>query len=133
MAPQTSANSSSAPGAGANSSETKDKFTPIRKGLLELVVLKVIAAKKVYAADILAILAEGEFATQEGTLYPLLSRLRREGAVEYDWVESEAGPPRKYYRLTPKGKEQLASLDGYWDEISDYIKKIDRDTTKNKN
>ena len=107
------------------SSEIKDKFTPIRKGLLELVVLKVISARKVYAADILAILAAGEFATQEGTLYPLLSRLRREGAVEYDWVESEAGPPRKYYRLTPKGKESLAELDGYWDDLSKYIKKID--------
>jgi PadR family transcriptional regulator, regulatory protein PadR len=108
-----------------SSDQIKDKFTPIRKGLLELVVLKVIAARKVYAADILAFLGAGEFATQEGTLYPLLSRLRREGAVEYDWVESDAGPPRKYYRLTPKGKESLASLDGYWDEISEYIKKID--------
>src|ERR1700685_1937760 len=103
--------------------QIKDKFTPIRKGLLELVVLKVIASKKVYAADILALLGQGEFATQEGTLYPLLSRLRREGAVEYDWVESEAGPPRKYYRLTPKGKESLASLEGYWEDISGYIKK----------
>jgi PadR family transcriptional regulator, regulatory protein PadR len=107
------------------SNEITDKFTPIRKGLLELVVLKVISAHKAYAADILQILAQGEFATQEGTLYPLLSRLRREGAVEYEWVESEAGPPRKYYRLTPKGKEQLASLNGYWEEISEYIKEID--------
>src|ERR1700722_20852622 len=110
-----------------NANEAKDKFTPIRKGLLELVVLKVISARKVYAADILQFLAAGEFATQEGTLYPLLSRLRREGAVEYDWVESEAGPPRKYYRLTPKGKEQLASLGGYWEEISDYIEKIEKE------
>ena len=116
-----------APTPSPNSDETKDKFTPIRKGLLELVVLKVISARKVYAADILQILAQGEFATQEGTLYPLLSRLRREGAVEYDWVESDAGPPRKYYRLTPKGKEQLASLEGYWEEISGYIKKIDKE------
>jgi PadR family transcriptional regulator, regulatory protein PadR len=122
MAPTSSPNSN-------EKNETKDKFTPIRKGLLELVVLKVISAagaRKVYAADILAILAQGEFATQEGTLYPLVSRLRREGAVEYDWVESEAGPPRKYYHLTPKGKEQLASLDGYWEEISEYIKKIEK-------
>ena len=109
-----------------NPANITDKFTPIRKGLLELVVLKVIAASKVYAADILQILAQGEFATQEGTLYPLLSRLRREGAVEYEWVESEAGPPRKYYRLTPKGKEQLAALNGYWEDLSKYIKKIDQ-------
>src|ERR1700722_13818965 len=92
-----------------NSNEAKDKFTPIRKGLLELVVLKVISARKVYAADILQFLAAGDCATQEGTLYPRLPRLRRDVSVEYDWVKPDAGPPRKYYLLTPKGKEQLAS------------------------
>ena len=61
-----------------------DKFDPIRKGLLEFAVLTVIASKKVYAADILAILNATEFVTQEGTLYPLLSRMRREGTVEYE-------------------------------------------------
>lgn len=95
-----------------------DKFTPIRKGLLELVVLKVIAAHKVYAADILRILAETEFSTQEGTLYPLLSRLRREGALTYEWVESDAGPPRKYYELTPAGRDQLKQLQDYWHTIN---------------
>jgi PadR family transcriptional regulator, regulatory protein PadR len=95
-----------------------DKFDPIRKGLLEFAVLHVISGKKVYAADILAILMATEFQTQEGTLYPLLSRLRREGAVDYEWVESDAGPTRKYYRLTDKGKEQLAALRGYWKKLS---------------
>jgi PadR family transcriptional regulator PadR len=124
MPPNNVANNTPNNAPQSDSSELKDKFTPIRKGLLELVVLKVIAAKKVYAADILQILAQGEFATQEGTLYPLLSRLRREGAVEYDWVESEAGPPRKYYHLTPKGKSSLAELEGYWEDLSKYIKDI---------
>jgi len=124
MPPNNAANSSPNNASQSDSSELKDKFTPIRKGLLEMVVLKVIAAKKVYAADILEILKPGEFETQEGTLYPLLSRLRREGAVEYDWVESEAGPPRKYYHLTPKGKEQLASLDRYWGKIDGQIEKL---------
>jgi PadR family transcriptional regulator PadR len=96
----------------------EDKFDPIRKGLLEFAVLTVIASKKVYAADILAILITTEFQTQEGTLYPLLSRLRREGVVEYDWVESDVGPPRKYYRLTDKGKEQLGALRDYWHKLS---------------
>ena len=77
---------------------TPDKLTSIKKGLLEFVVLTVIAKDKVYAADILKTLAPTEFATQEGTLYPLLSSLRREGMVEYEWVESESGPPRKYYK-----------------------------------
>jgi PadR family transcriptional regulator PadR len=103
---------------------TPDKFQSIRKGLLEFVVLKVIAKRKAYAAEILKDLETTEFATQEGTLYPLLSSLRREGAVEYDWVESEAGPPRKYYQLTSKGKEQLRMLQNYWNEINQTIEKL---------
>ena len=104
--------------------EPKDKFDPIRKGLLEFVVLSVVSARKVYAADILEIILPTEFATQEGTLYPLLSRLRREGLVEYEWKESDAGPPRKYYSLTAKGKEQLGTLDNYWEELNKTIKKL---------
>jgi len=91
-----------------------DRFSAIRKGLLEFLVLKVVAAEEVYAADILARLAPTEFATQEGTLYPLLSKLRRAGLLDYAWVESGSGPPRKYYRLTAKGKTWLAELDAYW-------------------
>lgn len=94
------------------------RFTAIRKGLLEFLVLKVISGTKVYAADILARLADTEFATQEGTLYPLLSRLRRDGLVDYEWQESDAGPPRKYYRLTTAGRRQLAELDAYWTLIN---------------
>ena len=102
----------------------EDKFGPIRKGLLETAVLKIISKKKVYAADILAKLNDTEFASQEGTLYPLMSRLRREGAVDYAWVESEAGPPRKYYSLTAKGKEQLKTLLDYLDNLNTTINKL---------
>jgi PadR family transcriptional regulator PadR len=98
--------------------EINDKFGPIRKGLLELAVLQVISVKKVYAADIIQTLKPTEFNTQEGTLYPLLSRLRQEQAVDYEWVESEAGPPRKYYRLTEKGQLQLKGLKDYWKKIN---------------
>jgi PadR family transcriptional regulator PadR len=94
------------------------KFTPIRKGLLEFVVLKIVSGTTVYVADLLKRLASTEFATQEGTLYPLLSRLRREGLVDYEWQESESGPPRKYYRLTATGRAQLAELDQYWARIN---------------
>ena len=76
------------------------KLLPLRKGLLEFVVLKIVAGHSVYVPDILRRLADTEFATQEGTLYPLLSKLRREGLVHYEWRESETGPPRKYYQLT---------------------------------
>ncbi|HEY5078201.1 MAG TPA: PadR family transcriptional regulator [Opitutaceae bacterium] len=99
-----------------------EKFTPIRKGLLEFVVLKVIAADKVYAADILNELNRTEFATQEGTLYPLLSKMRREELVDYEWKESEAGPPRKYYELTAKGREQLRETSEYWQKINATVK-----------
>ena len=102
----------------------EDKFGPIKKGLLEFVVLKIISKEKVYAADILEKLNKTEFTTQDGTLYPLLSRLKREGAVEYEWVESDAGPPRKYYSLAEKGKEQLNSLIKYWDNLDKTIKKL---------
>ena len=66
-------------------------------------------------------LGETEFATQEGTLYPLLSKMRRENLVDYEWRESETGPPRKYYSLTAKGRSQLSDLNQYWKLINDTI------------
>ncbi|HWW19466.1 MAG TPA: PadR family transcriptional regulator [Steroidobacteraceae bacterium] len=96
----------------------EQKFSSIRKGLLEFLVLTIISARTVYVADILKRLAATDFATQEGTLYPLLSKLRREGLVNYEWQESESGPPRKYYGLTPTGKKHLAELDEYWAGIT---------------
>jgi PadR family transcriptional regulator PadR len=96
----------------------QEKFASIRKGLLEFLILKIIASDKVYVADMLSRLSSTEFATQEGTLYPLLSKMRREGTVDYEWQESDAGPPRKYYRLTPKGQAQLDELHDYWAYIN---------------
>ena len=103
-----------------------EKFTPIRKGLLEFLILKIVAANEVYVADILKRLSDTDFATQEGTLYPLLSKMRREGLVDYEWRESEAGPPRKYYTLTAKGNAQLADLDDYWKHINKTISQLGR-------
>ena len=100
------------------------KLAPIRKGLLEFLVLKIVGSRSVYVADILRRLAGTEFATQEGTLYPLLSKLRRENLVEYRWQESDAGPPRKYYRLTEAGRAQLAALDEYWHRINRTISEV---------
>lgn len=101
-----------------------EKFFAIRKGLLEFLVLKIIAGDKVYAADILAQLSRTEFATQEGTLYPLLSKMRREGLVDYEWQESDAGPPRKYYQLTAKGRDLLRQTLEYWSQISATVKNL---------
>ena len=103
-----------------------EKFTSIRKGLLEFLILKIISADKVYVADMLDRLSKTEFATQEGTLYPLLSKLRRDGLVDYEWQESEAGPPRKYYELTAKGKSQLAELNDYWKSINATVNQLGR-------
>jgi PadR family transcriptional regulator PadR len=102
----------------------ESKLAPIRKGLLEFLVLKIVGVRSVYVPDILRRLAGTEFATQEGTLYPLLSKLRREELVLYEWKESDAGPPRKYYRLTDAGREQLAALDEYWSQINRTIADI---------
>ena len=103
-----------------------DKFAAIRKGLLEFLILKIVAADKVYVADILRRLSETDFATQEGTLYPLLSKMRRDGLVDYEWQESDAGPPRKYYELTSKGRSQLAELNDYWKQLNATINQLGR-------
>ena len=71
-------------------------------------------------------LSATQFATQEGTLYPLLSRMRREGTVDYEWQESDAGPPRKYYKLTAKGQSQLDELNEYWAGIHRTIDTLGR-------
>jgi PadR family transcriptional regulator PadR len=103
-----------------------EKFAAIRKGLLEFLILKIVAAEKVYVADILERLSDTDFATQEGTLYPLLSRMRRDGLVDYEWQESDAGPPRKYYELTAKGKSQLTELNDYWKHLNATIVQFGR-------
>lgn len=101
-----------------------ERFQPIRSGLLECAVLSVISRGDVYAADILAKLSGTEFATLEGTLYPLLSKLRREEFVDYEWRESDAGPPRKYYSLTQKGTAHLSEINNYLQRINSTLTKL---------
>ena len=103
-----------------------DRFSAIRKGLLEFLILRIVAANEVYVADMLQRLSGTEFATQEGTLYPLLSKMRRDGLLDYEWQESDAGPPRKYYRLTAKGKSQLSELNEYWKDINATVNQLGR-------
>jgi len=103
-----------------------EKFVPLRKGLLEFVILRIIDADKLYVADMLKRLSATDFATQEGTLYPLLSRMRREDLVDYEWKESDAGPPRKYYQLTAKGRTALAELTAYWNTLNSTITQLGR-------
>ncbi len=103
---------------------TDDSFASLRKGLLEFALLQVISGQKVYAADILERLSNTPFATSEGTLYPLLSKLKQGGLVAYDWAESESGPPRKYYRLTAAGTERLAGMRDYWKALETTLDRL---------
>jgi len=95
----------------------------IRRGILELCVLALIAQKPRYGYDLVTTLERWEpLATTEGTVYPLLRRLQREGKVEASWQESAAGPPRKYYRLTPHGRDLLGRMTADWAELSEAVR-----------
>jgi PadR family transcriptional regulator PadR len=106
--------------------DTDEKFAALRKGLLEFAILQIVSGDRVYVADMLKRLKDTPFATQEGTLYPLLSKLRREKLVDYEWAESEAGPPRKYYRLTKQGEAHLKALTAYWRTIDQTLEDLGR-------
>lgn len=93
------------------------KAAQMRKGLVEFCILLAIGGGRVYSSDILSKLKAADMLVVEGTLYPLLSRLRAQGLVEYDWEESRSGPPRKYYELTHKGTQTLAQLTKQWKEL----------------
>ncbi|WP_462236584.1 PadR family transcriptional regulator [Ekhidna sp.] len=96
----------------------------MRKGILEFCILHIIARGEVYASDMLEELTSAKIMVVEGTLYPLLTRLRKAGLVDYKWVESNSGPPRKYYTLTKDGSNFLGGLDQTWAELVGSTKKI---------
>ena len=91
--------------------------TQMRKGILEYCVLSIIAGGDIYASDIIKELKEARLLVVEGTLYPLLTRLKNNGILTYSWVESASGPPRKYYRLSEQGEELLKQLDTTWQDL----------------
>lgn len=89
----------------------------MRKGMLEYCVLLLLNRRAAYAADIIARLKRAELIVVEGTLYPLLNRLKKDGLLSNEWQESTQGPPRKYYILTDEGREFLSALDVVWAEL----------------
>lgn len=101
----------------------------MRKGVLEYCILSIISEKEVYASDILTLLQESQLIVVEGTLYPLLTRLKNERLLNYRWEESKTGPPRKYYSITSSGQELLSMLNQSWNELVNSIQKV----TKNIN
>ena len=96
----------------------------IRKGLLEFCVMQIISRGEIYTSDILEELKKSKIIVVEGTLYPLLNRLKKSEFVSYSWKESKQGPPRKYYSLTKEGVKHLKNLILSWNEIDSSVKKI---------
>lgn len=95
--------------------------TQMRRGILEFCILLIISRGQTYASEILSELKKADLIVVEGTIYPLLSRLKNSGYLNYDWEESPAGPPRKYYSLTKTGQAVLEQLSKNWRMLSDSI------------
>ena len=89
----------------------------MRRGVLELCILSIISEEEAYPSDIISKLKESELIVVEGTLYPLLNRLKNPGLLHYHWKESTAGPPRKYYHITELGKDFLQGLLNTWNQL----------------
>lgn len=96
----------------------------MRKGYLEYCILLILNKKPAYASDIINNLKTAKLIVVEGTLYPLLTRLKNSGFLDYTWIESTQGPPRKYYRLTENGLSFLNELDEAWQETKNVIEII---------
>lgn len=101
-----------------------NNYAQMRKGVLGMCILSVISGQEVYTSDILKSLKEADLVVVEGTIYPLLSRLKNEGLLSYRWEESTSGPPRKYFQLTESGNVMLAELRQNWNELSESVNKI---------
>lgn len=96
----------------------------MRKGVLEYCILSMLKHRDAYASDIINQLKTAELIVVEGTLYPLLTRLKNADLLKYRWEESRQGPPRKYYALTEKGAAFLQELDQSWDNLTQAVEKF---------
>ncbi len=89
----------------------------MRKGILEFCILSLLKSKEAYTSEIITTLKQSKLVVVEGTIYPLLTRLKNDGLLTYRWEESTSGPPRKYYKITPVGEEFLNELNTTWKEL----------------
>ena len=103
---------------------TENAKAQMRKGVLEYCILSILSEQDCYATDIINKLKESKMIVVEGTLYPLLTRQKNAGLLNYRWEESTQGPPRKYYALTEKGSEVLKELESSWRELIDAVDSI---------
>lgn len=97
--------------------ETESARTQMRKGMLEFCTMLIISRGKAYTSDILRELKSADLLVVEGTLYPLLSRLKTQEVLDYEWEESKSGPPRKYYTLTATGRQTLSQSKEAWKDL----------------
>ena len=108
---------------------TENTKAQMRKGILEFCILSLISEREMYVSDLMDELKKGKLDVVEGTLYPLLTRLKNGEFLSYRWEESTGGPPRKYYQITDKGNLFLAELVNTWKELNESVNQI----TKNNN
>lgn len=100
---------------------TDNAKAQMRKGVLEYCILLILSKHDAYASDIISKLRDSRMIVVEGTLYPLLTRQKNAGLLNYRWEESQQGPPRKYYTLTEAGRLFLQELDASWNELIDSV------------
>jgi PadR family transcriptional regulator PadR len=96
----------------------------MRKGILEYCILSILSKREAYPSEILESLENVRLLVVEGTLYPLLTRLKNMELLSYRWEESTSGPPRKYYQITTQGQEFLNELDATWNELQQAVQKL---------
>ena len=111
--------------------EIENTKAQMRKGVLEFCILCILSEKDAYPSEIIEAMKNAKLIVVEGTLYPLLMRLKNEGQLSYEWKESTSGPPRKYYKLTPAGKEFLKELYSSWGELVDSVNLIAKQYSSN--
>lgn len=105
----------------ASDMDIQNTQSQMRKGVLEFCILSIIKQREVYPSDIVEKMKAANLHILEGTLYPLLTRLKNAGYLNYRWVESNSGPPRKYFLLTEKGLEFYSELERTWNELADAV------------
>ena len=111
--------------------ETSASTAQMRKGVLDLCILRILAKGEAYTSDIVEVLKSVDLLVVEGTLYPLLTRMKNAGTLTYRWEESASGPPRKYYSMTPTGESLLAELESAWSQFVDSVNSLENPTPSN--
>ncbi len=103
----------------------------MRKGVLELCIISIISEGEIYPSEIIAKLQDSKLIVKQGTIYPLLTRLKNAGLLDYTWKESTQGPPRKYYQITPLGEEFLNGLMSTWTDLLHAVNQSTKNLTNN--